>query len=122
MSKEDLRKVLTIRVGSLKDLVRLAMTYATPSQTIFLLKFYEGDKLVVGLLGLFRDYYKFYGLPILYYHICSDDEKEKVVNANYIIASTSDGERIEFSKTPKPGMSIPLITFAEKPPIIPSLE
>ncbi len=122
MEGEELKKVLTIRVASLNDLVRLAVTYATPSQTVFLLKFYEKNRLVIGLLGLFRDYYKYYGLPILYYHVCSSDEKEKIINANYIIVSTSDGERIEFTKYPRPGISIPLITLTKKPPIIPELE
>ncbi len=119
---EEIRKVLTIRVNGLNDLVRLAMTYTGPSQTIFLLKFIEKGKLVVGLLGLFRDYYKFYGLPILYYHICSSEEEDKIRNANYIIVSTSDGERIEFSKYPRPGIAIPLISLKEKPPIIPELK
>lgn len=121
MSKEEIKKVLAIKVNSLNDLVRLAMTYAGPtSQSVFLLKFWDKNKLVVGMLGLFRDYYKFYGLPILYYHICSEEEVLKIKDSNYIIIST-DGERLEFSKTPRPGMSIPLIYLAEKPPIIPKL-
>ncbi len=121
MSNEEIRKVLTIKVNSLNDLVRLAMTYTGPtSQSIFLLKFWDRDKLVIGMLGLFRDYYKFYGLPILYYHICSDEEKMRIKDSNYIVIST-DGERLEFSRSPKPGMSIPLIHLAEKPPIIPEL-
>lgn len=121
MSKEEIKKVLAIKVNSLNDLVRLAMTYAGPtSQSVFLLKFWDKNKLVVGMLGLFRDYYKFYGLPILYYHICSEEEILKIKDSNYIIIST-DGERLEFSRTPRPGMSIPLIYLAEKPPIIPKL-
>lgn len=121
MSKEEIKKVLAIKVNSLNDLVRLAMTYAGPtSQSVFLLKFWDKNKLIVGMLGLFRDYYKFYGLPILYYHICSEEEILKIKDSNYIIIST-DGERLEFSRTPRPGMSIPLIYLAEKPPIIPNL-
>ena len=121
MSSEEIRKVLSIRVNSLNDLVRLAMTYAGPtSQSIFLIKFWDGDKLIIGMLGLFRDYYKFYGLPILYYHICSEEEISRIKDSNYIIIST-EGERLEFSKSPKPGMSIPLIHLADKPPIIPKL-
>lgn len=117
---EDLRKVLPIRVVSLRDLVRLAVTYTSSGQSIFLLKFRESNKLVIGMLGLFRDYYKLYGLPVLYYHVCNSDEEEKVRDANYIIVSTND-ERIDYSRTPRPGISLPLINLAEKPPIIPEL-
>ncbi len=119
-SLPGIQEVMPIRVSSLNDLVRLAMTYTSSGQAIFLIKFWVNDKLVVGMLGLFRDYYKLYGLPVLYYHVCKGDEIEKVKDANYIIVSSGD-ERIEYSKSPKPGISIPLITLAEKPPIIPEL-
>ncbi|WFO75699.1 hypothetical protein J4526_02170 [Desulfurococcaceae archaeon MEX13E-LK6-19] len=121
MSSEEIKKVLPIRVGSLKDLVRLAITYTSSGQSIFLLKFKESGKIIIGMLGLFRDYYKLYGLPVLYYHICNGEEEEKIRDANYIVVSTND-ERIEYSKTPRPGISLPLVTLAEKPPIIPDLE
>lgn len=118
--EQELRKVMPVRVSSLKDLVRLTMTYTSSGQTIFLIKFFDKDKLVIGMLGLFRDYYKLYGLPILYYHVCDDREREKILNANYIIISSTD-ESLEFSKTPRPGLSIPVISLAEKPSIIPDL-
>ncbi len=121
MGAEEIKKVLPIRVGSLKDLIRLAITYTSSGQSIFLLKFKESGKIIVGMLGLFRDYYKLYGLPVLYYHICNSEEEEKIKDANYIVVSTND-EHVEYSKTPRPGISLPLVTLAEKPPIIPDLE
>lgn len=121
MGSEEIKKVLPIRVSSLRDLVRLAMTYTSSGQSIFLLKFKESGKIIIGMLGLFRDYYKLYGLPVLYYHVCTSEEEEKIREANYIIVSTND-ERLEYSKTPRPGISLPLINLVEKPPIIPSLE
>jgi len=120
--ESELKKVLPIRVSSLNDLVRIAVTYMTPvAQSVFLLKFKDKERLIVGMLGLFRDYYKLYGLPVLYYHVCDSVEEEKIVQANYIVISSND-ERLEFSKVAKPGVSIPLVELRMKPPIIPDLD
>ena len=62
----------------------------------------------------------FYELPILCYHICSEEGISRTKDSNYIVVSI-DGEILKFSKSPKLGMSIPLIRLADKPPIIPKL-
>jgi hypothetical protein len=41
-----------------------------------------------------------------------------VLDANYVIVYTGE-EKYEFSKNPKPGVSLPIITLAEKPSFIP---
>ncbi|MFN4046599.1 MAG: hypothetical protein ACK4H7_04585 [Acidilobaceae archaeon] len=112
-------KALTLRVSSLNDLVRLAVSMAIPSQlTPYLLKFRYNGKIILGLLGVFRDYYKYYGVPVFYYFSVNEDDRQ-VLEANYIIASTGE-ERIELSKNPRPGVLIPLIELAEKPPFLPN--
>jgi hypothetical protein len=111
-------KVLPIKTASFNDLVRLAVSTSIPTQaTAYFLKFKHKDKIVIGILGVFRDYYRQYGLPVFYYYTF-DVNNIQVVEANYVIVSTGE-ERYEFSKTPKPGLSLPIITLAEKPPIIP---
>lgn len=117
----DIEKVIPIKIGKLNDLVRLATSISTPQSMLYILKFREDNRIVLGILGVFRDYYKYYGLPIFYYYVVEGKEAGRIKEANYIVFSTSD-ERIEFSKYPKPGLSIPMITLAEKPSFIPELK
>ncbi|MET1159852.1 MAG: hypothetical protein ABWW65_02725 [Thermoprotei archaeon] len=114
----EIDKVIPIRMSSLNDLIRLALAISTPQSTTYILRYRENERVVVGILGIFRDYYKLYGLPVFYYYSCSGEEAHSLLNANYIIVS-SDAEKIEFSKIPKPGLSIPIIGLGEKPPFIP---
>ena len=116
----EIEKAIPIKMNSLNDLVRLASSISTPQMTTYVLKFTVKDKLYLGILGVFRDYYKYYGLPVFYYYVVEGEEKEKIMNANYIVIST-DREHVEFSKNPKPGLSIPLIGLAEKPLFLPDL-
>jgi len=110
--------VIMIKLSSLPDLVRLAVALSIPQMTSYIIKYKHEGKTYLGILGVFRDFYKLYGLPIFYYYVADGEEAAKIDSANYIIIS-SDGDKIEFGKTPKPGMSIPLISLAEKPPFIP---
>ncbi|MEM2025351.1 MAG: hypothetical protein QXW94_03585, partial [Desulfurococcaceae archaeon] len=75
------------------------------------------DKIILGLLGVFRDYYKHYGLPIFYYYSFKDDDPQ-ISGANYVVVYTGE-EKYELTKGPKPGISIPIVTLAEKPEFIP---
>lgn len=113
-----LEKVVPIKTASLNDLVRLATSTMIPHQFIaYLIKFKHKNKIIMGLLGVFRDYYKYYGIPIFYYY--SFDRSDKAAEeANYIIVYSGE-EKFELSKYPKPGASIPIITLAEKPDFIP---
>jgi hypothetical protein len=116
MNIED--KVLVIKTATFNDLVRLAVSTIIPPQvTTYLLKFKHRDKIIIGILGVFRDYYKQYGLPIFYYYSFSSNDP-MVLDANYVIVYTGE-EKYEFSKNPKPGVSLPIITLAEKPSFIP---
>lgn len=118
MSEIEPQKVLTLKTATVHDLVRLAVATMSPPQiTPFLLKFKYGGRIIVGLLGVLRDFYKYYGIPVFYYY--SFEEKDvNVAEANYIIVSTMD-DKIEFSRHSKPGVSIPLVELAEKPSFIP---
>ncbi len=118
----EVEKALAIKMNSLRDLVRLAASLSSPPHiVIYIWKFkLDDNRVVLGVMAIHRDYYKYYGLPIFYYYIVEGEEAETIWNSNYIIISTSD-EGIRFSKTPKPALSIPLIGLAEKPPMIPDL-
>jgi len=111
-------KTLPIKTATFNDLIRLAISTALPPQaTAYLLKFKHNGKIIIGILGVFRDYYKHYGLPIFYYY-SFDESDRNVQEANYVIISTGE-EKFEFSKNPKPSVSLPIITLARKPEIIP---
>lgn len=112
---QGIDKAIAIKMASLSDLVRLAVILSSPQLPMYIIKFKHNGKLYLGILGVFRDYYKYYGLPIFYYYEVDD---ERFSDANYIVVS-SDAEKIEVSKTMKPGLSIPLIHLAEKPVFIP---
>ncbi len=114
----EIERVIMVKLSSLSDLVRLATSLSLPQMTSYILKFKYKGKLYLGILGVFRDYYKYYGLPIFYYYALEGEEAKKVEEANYIVL-TSDSEVIEFSKNAKPGRSIPLIGLAEKPVFLP---
>ncbi len=113
---DGFEKVMVLKLNSLNDLVRLSVVLSSPQMPMYVIKFKHNGKLYLGLLGVFRDYYKYYGIPIFYYY--SLEPEPRIEEANYIIVS-SDSEKFEFSKTLKPGLSIPLINLAEKPFFIP---
>lgn len=113
-------KVFPVRVSSLNDLIRLAVSTISPQALTYIVKFREEGKIVLGILGVFRDYYKYYGIPLFYYFILDPTEYPGLSEANYVVVSTSD-EKFEFTKQPKPGVSIPIISLAERPGFIPDL-
>lgn len=96
----------------------MAASSIAMGQSTFILRFVKGDKLVYGVLAVFRDFYKMYGVPLLYYYV--DVKGEIPKDANYALLKTSDiGESIEFSRGSKAGyITIPIINLAETPEFI----
>jgi len=109
-------RTVTVKVNSLNDLARFAATVSTLGQPIYVLRFKYGDKYVYGILAVFRDYYKYYGIPLFYYHISSKGSE----NDKYLLIKTDEtGERVELAKGVRPGwVAIPIITLTEKPKFI----
>ncbi|MCY0868020.1 MAG: hypothetical protein OWQ48_02160 [Desulfurococcus sp.] len=115
---DSIEKVVPVKLSSLNDLVRLAASTMIPGQFgAYIIRFEYKGRLYLGMLGVFRDYYKYYGIPVFYYYPLEGESRD-AGSANYIVISTSD-ERIEFSKNPKPGVSIPIVSLAEKPVFVP---
>ncbi len=112
-------KFIGIKVGSLNDLVRLVMTYIMPGQTTYLLKYSEGDKTYLAFMTVIRDYYKYYGIPVLYYYETSGEEARAIAENNYILVDVREKESLTLSKYPRPGVAIPLVALSEKPPFFP---
>ncbi len=112
-------KLIPVRVNRINDLARIAATIITLGQPAYLVRFDgAGGKKVYGIIAVLRDYYKYYGLPMIYYYV---DEDGRLGDGSYLLVKVDDqGEHIEVSKGTRPGwVAIPIIDLAEKPPMFP---
>jgi len=113
--QEEISKVIGIRVVSIRDIARFAVSLASLGQAPYIIKFKKKNKVIYGLLAVFRDFYKFYGLPLLYYYATEEGENEK---GKYYILVKSDetGEKVEFSKGTRPGwIAVPIMELKTIP-------
>ncbi len=118
MSEPQSEKLVPVRVSSIHDLARIAATIISLGQPAYLVRYNNSDgKKVYGIIAVLRDYYKLYGLPMLYYYIDSD----QLGDGNYLLVKVDDqGEHVEVSKGTKPGwIAVPIIDLAEKPAFFP---
>jgi len=120
LSEQDLGKAIVIRVSSLGDLVRLASSTAQMMLIMPIYRFKLKGKIIYAIQTIYKDYYKLYGLPIIYYYI-EDGEAVEDSKAKYILIKVDEtGEKIETTDKIRPGwIGIPIINLTEKPPFIP---
>jgi len=114
--EDEVEKLLPVRVTSLNDIARLAASLVSMGQPTYIVKFKHDGKSVYGIFAIFRDYYKLYGLPIFYYYVMEKD----VEDSRYVLVKSEDaGERVELSKTVKPGyIAVPIVVLAEMPKFV----
>jgi len=105
----------SLRVENIEDLARFVATMAALGQPTYILHFkYEG-KDILGIIAIYRDYYKFYGMPIFYYYESAEEVKGKY----FLVKAEEAGERVKLSDGVKPGwIAVPIIRLKEKPPFI----
>jgi len=110
-----MEKVVGVKLKSFNDLVRLAASSIAMGQPTFILRFKRSNYYVYGILAVFRDFYKMYGVPILYFY--NDISGRLPINQNYVlIRSDEGGEHIEFSKGSKTGyVTIPIVNLESAP-------
>jgi len=112
---ENLNKVIGIRLKSFNDLVRLSASSIAMGQATFILRYSKHESTVYGVLAVFRDYYKMYGLPIFYYYL--DTSGVVPQNFNYVLLRSDEtGEHIEFSKGSRSGYVVIPVIDLERPP------
>jgi hypothetical protein len=115
----DVEKVMAVKVTSINDLARMAATIVSMGQSTYVLRYVDGGKTVYGLLAVFRDYYKFYGLPMFYYYV---EEGEDRTYKYLLLRSDETGENVILAKGPKPGwIMVPIIDVVEAPGFLPPL-
>ena len=107
---------VAVRVRSLGDLVRLAATLAGRMIVMPIYRYGDGDGHVYFVQMMYRDYYKYYGVPVIYYYRDSSDNRPPE-KARYVLAKSDEaGERIEVSDRTRNGwLVIPVINLVEPP-------
>ena len=109
-------KALRVRVKEFSDLARMAASSIAFGQPTYIIRYKNDEgRTIYGILAVFRDYFKLYGIPLFYYYI--DEDNSIPHSANYVLVKTdTDGEHIELSKGTKPGyIAIPIINLKELP-------
>ncbi len=109
-------KCIAVRLASIKDLARFAASMRTYGQHSYIIHFEKEGKHYYGLFIVFRDYYKYYGLPLFYYVVM-----DSPIDGSYILVKADEsGESLEFSEGVRAGwIPVPIITVEESPEIIP---
>ncbi|MCS7385579.1 MAG: cren protein [Candidatus Methanomethylicota archaeon] len=105
----------SLRVDSIEDLARFVANIAALGQPTYVLHFKHGGKDILGIIAIYRDYYKFYGMPIFYYY----ESDEEVKGKYFLVKAEERGERVVLAEGVRPGwIAVPIIRLKEKPPFI----
>jgi len=109
-------KPVWIKIRKTEDLCRLAASIVTMGQSMYLVRIRRNNEVYIGLLAVYRDYFKYYGIPIFYYALCEGPCTEKKYVSFKIDES---GEKIEFTDKAIPGtVMIPIVEFETMPSIL----
>ena len=114
---EQIEGAIAVKVSSLEDLVRLASTLASRLIVMPIYRFKEDGQVYYFIQASYKDYYKQYGLPVLYYYSRPESEDVEDSKAKYVIAKADEmGERVEITDRVRPGFTaVPLVNLAERP-------
>ncbi|MCE4622980.1 MAG: hypothetical protein F7B19_06690 [Desulfurococcales archaeon] len=117
---DSVGEAISVRVESLEDLVRLASSLAGRMVVMPVYRFKTSKGAVYFLQMMYKDYYRCYGLPVIYYYLREGDDLE-ASRVKYIIARADEsGEKVEVTDRVRPGwIAVPVINLAEKPVYVP---
>jgi hypothetical protein len=105
-------KALGIKLAGIADLARLASSMVSMGGSVYVVHFAHKGKHYYGLLATYRDYYKYYGVPLLYYV-----EVDEPLKGKYLAIKVDEsGERVEGTEGVRPGwICIPIVNLERKP-------
>lgn len=105
-----------IKIKRTEDLCRLAASIITMGQPIYFVRVRGEGETLLGLLAVYRDFFKYYGVPIFYYISCAGACEEK----KYVSFKVDEsGERVEFTDRAIPGtVMIPIVELEALPEIL----
>ncbi|MEM0010473.1 MAG: cren protein [Thermofilaceae archaeon] len=108
-------KAVCIKLKEISDLARLASALVTMTSSVYLIHFSHNGKHYYGLFATFRDYYRYYGIPILYYV-----ERDEPLKGKYLaIKVDENGERVESLTGVRAGwICVPIVSLDRKPDFI----
>ncbi|RLG82102.1 MAG: cren protein [Thermoprotei archaeon] len=114
----EVSKALKVRVRDFSDLARMAASSIAYGQPTYIVRFRTDEGVIYGIMAVFRDYFKLYGIPLFYYYVDKDNRIPS--DGNYVLIKTSDNtENIEVSKGSKAGyIVVPIINLYEPPDFI----
>ncbi len=109
-----------VRVASLADLVRLASSLAGRMVIMPVYRVVGEKGSLYFLQMMYKDYYRCYGLPVVYYYYWEGDTRPAEEVRYIMIRSEETGERLEVTDRTRPGwIVVPVINLAEKPVYVP---
>ncbi|MEM0340198.1 MAG: hypothetical protein QXN05_01465 [Acidilobaceae archaeon] len=113
-------KAIAVRVSSLSDLVRFASSTVPAMVVMPIYRFKENKKVYYFLQTVYKDFFKYYGIPIIYYYSTTDDGLDSDKAKFILFKADEEGEKIEISNKTKAGcISIPLVNLDKRPPFLP---
>ena len=109
-----------VRVASLADLVRLASSLASRMVVMPVYRYRRGDGALYFLQMMYKDYYRCYGLPVIYYYFWEGDDRPPEKARYVLVRGDETGEKVEVTDRTRPGwIIVPLINLASLPPYVP---
>ena len=117
--KGKVEPALVVRVSSLGDLVRLAGTLASRMIVMPVYRVRVEGGSVWFLQMMYKDYYKYYGIPVVYVYFWEGDDRPPS-KTKYILAKSDEtGEKIEVSDRTRGGwLVVPVINLDGLPEFI----
>jgi len=116
---ESLGPARMVRVASLADLVRLASSFASRMVVMPVYRFVGEGGALYFLQMMYKDYYRCYGVPVVYYYWWEGDELPPEKAKYVLVRGDETGEKVEVSDRTRPGwIIVPLINLAELPPYV----
>lgn len=112
----EVEKAVMVPVGGIEDLARLAGSLAGRMIVVPIYRVpLPGEGILYFLQMMYKDYYKYYGLPVVYYYLDTNGSPDRRVK--YVLAKADDmGEKVELSDRTRPGyLAIPVINLEEPP-------
>ncbi len=111
----DGERVVCVKLESLADLARLASSMVTMTSSVYIVHFAHGGKHYYGVFATFRDFYKYYGVPIFYFV-----EQDEPLKGKYLAVKVDEtGERVEVLNGVRTGwICLPIVSLVSKPAII----
>ncbi|MGC8752499.1 MAG: hypothetical protein ACP5RO_03025 [Fervidicoccaceae archaeon] len=109
------RTPISLKVSSISDLARLAISYSTPMsppRTLFRIR--NEGKTIIALILSFPNYYELRGLPLTFYFECEEGNASCKTSSYLSYRVIEGGEQVQFTDKSLPGwVMIPVINVEE---------